>query len=121
MGQGILLIEDEEILAGNIKRYLDRRGYEVVTAGTAAEGLRLFEQGEIDLVLLDLNLPDLHGLKVLEEIRRRDPRVKVVCVTGNGSCGGPPNGEPGLSSPEHCHSESNLGGGLEAQESSGGG
>ncbi|MPR10925.1 sigma-54-dependent transcriptional regulator [Microvirga tunisiensis] len=85
MGQGILLIEDEEVLAGNIKRYLDRRGYEVVTAGTAVEGFRLFEQGDIDLVLLDLNLPDLHGLKVLEEIRRRDPRVKVVCVTGNGS------------------------------------
>ncbi|MBM6583542.1 sigma-54-dependent Fis family transcriptional regulator [Microvirga sp. BT689] len=85
MGQGILLIEDEEILASNIKRYLDRRGYEVVAAGTAHEGIRLFEKGEIDLVLLDLNLPDLHGLKVLEEIRRRDPRVKVVCVTGNGS------------------------------------
>jgi two-component system response regulator AtoC len=85
MGQGILLIEDEEVLAGNIKRYLDRRGYEVVTAGTAAEGIRLFDQGDIDLVLLDLNLPDLHGLKVLEEIRRRDPRVKVVCVTGSGS------------------------------------
>jgi two-component system response regulator AtoC len=85
MPHGILLIEDEEILASNIKRYLERRGYEIVTAGTAREGLALFDQGEIDLVLLDLNLPDLHGLKVLEEIRRRDPRVKVVCVTGSGS------------------------------------
>jgi len=85
VARGVLLIEDEEILAKNIKRYLDRRGYDTVTAATAAEGLKLFEKTEPDLVLLDLNLPDLHGLKVLEEIRRRDSRVKVVCVTGHGS------------------------------------
>jgi DNA-binding NtrC family response regulator len=85
MGLGILLIEDEEILAKNIKRYFERRGYEVLIAGTAADGIRIFNQSELDLVLLDLNLPDLHGLKVLEEIRRRDPRVKIVCVTGHGS------------------------------------
>jgi len=85
MGLGILLIEDEEILAKNIKRYFERRGYEVLIAGTAADGFRVFNQSELDLVLLDLNLPDLHGLKVLEEIRRRDPRVKIVCVTGHGS------------------------------------
>src|SRR5262249_29601165 len=60
-------------------------GYEVLIAGTAADGFRVFNQSELDLVLLDLNLPDLHGLKVLEEIRRRDPRVKIVCVTGHGS------------------------------------
>src|SRR5262245_14344305 len=85
MARGILLIEDEETLAKYIKRYLERRGYEVLIAGTATEGIRLFNQSELDLVLLDLNLPDLPGLKVLEEIQRRDPRVKVVCVTGHGS------------------------------------
>lgn len=85
MARGILLIEDEEVLAKNIKRYLERHGYETVIAGTAAEGIRLFDQSDLDLVLLDLNLPDLHGLKVLEEMRRRSPRVAVVCVTGHGS------------------------------------
>lgn len=84
MARGILLIEDEEILAKNIKRYLDRRGYEVLIAGTASDGIRLFNQSEVDLVLLDLNLPDLHGLKVLEQIRQSDQRVKIVCVTGHG-------------------------------------
>src|SRR5215475_3380417 len=83
MARGILLIEDEEILAKNIKRYLERRGYDVVIAGTAGEGIRLFEQAELDLVLLDLNLPDLHGLKVLDEIRRLYSHVKVFCVTGH--------------------------------------
>jgi two-component system response regulator AtoC len=85
MARGILLIEDEEILAKNIKRYLERHGYDLLAAGTAADGLRLFDRSELDLVLLDLNLPDLHGLKVLEEIRKRSPRVAVICVTGHGS------------------------------------
>src|SRR5262245_18278513 len=83
MSRGILLIEDEEILAKNIKRYLERRGYDILIAGTAAEGIRLFNEAVLDLVLLDLNLPDLHGLKIHDELRRRDARVKIVCVTGH--------------------------------------
>lgn len=85
MARGILLIEDEEVLAKNIKRYMERHGYDTVVAGTGADGLRCFEQSDLDLVLLDLNLPDLHGLKVLDEMKRRNPRVPVVCVTGHGS------------------------------------
>lgn len=85
MAFGILLIEDEVTLAKNIKLYLDRHGYETVLAGTASEGLRIFEQSHLDLVLLDLNLPDLHGLEVLAKMRRLNPRVPVICVTGHGS------------------------------------
>lgn len=85
MGQGILCVEDEAILAGNIKRYLDRRGYDVIVAGTAAEGLKSLQAAEIDLVLLDINLPDMSGLDVLRKIRETAPQTKVICVTGNGS------------------------------------
>src|SRR5215475_494878 len=85
MARGILLIEDEQVLAKNIKRYLERQGYETLLAETAAEGIRLFNQSEVDLVLLDLNLPDRHGLKVLDDLRQRNSRVIVVCMTGHGS------------------------------------
>jgi DNA-binding NtrC family response regulator len=85
MARGILLIEDEQVLAKNIKRYLERHGYETLLAETAAEGIRLFNQSELDLVLLDLNLPDRHGLKVLNELKQRNSKVIVVCVTGHGS------------------------------------
>jgi two-component system, NtrC family, response regulator AtoC len=85
MARGILLIEDEQVLAKNIKRYLERHGYETLLAETATEGIRLFNQSEVDLVLLDLNLPDRHGLKVLDELRQRNSRVIVVCITGHGS------------------------------------
>lgn len=85
MARGILLVEDEVVLAKNIKRYLERHGYDAIVAGTAAEGLRLFDQSDLDMVLLDLHLPDLHGLDVLQEMRRRNPRVPIVCMTGHGS------------------------------------
>ena len=85
MARGILLIEDEQVFAKNIKRYLERQGYETLLAKTAAEGIRLFNQSEVDLVLLDLNLPDRHGLKLLDELRQRNSRVIVVCMTGHGS------------------------------------
>ena len=81
----ILVIDDEEVLAKNIKRYLDRHGFDTVIAATGREGLQRFAQGDIHLVLLDINLPDVHGFDVLDEIRHRDMRVIVVCVTGSGS------------------------------------
>ena len=85
MVRRILLIDDEEVLAKNIKRYLDRHGFDTVIAATGREGLQRFAQGDIHLVLLDINLPDVHGFDVLDEIRHRDPRVIVVCLTGSGS------------------------------------
>ncbi|WP_132255069.1 sigma-54-dependent transcriptional regulator [Methylobacterium segetis] len=86
MGQSILLIEDEVDLADNVARYLTRRGFDVAAARSGATGIAIFDrQPDIDLVLLDINLPDLHGLRVLEEIRRRDRQVKIICVTGHGS------------------------------------
>ena len=62
MARRILLIDDEEVLARNIKRYLDRRGFDTVIAVTGRDGLQRFAKGGIDLVLLDINLPDVHGL-----------------------------------------------------------
>ena len=85
MARRILVIDDEEVLARNIKRYLDRFGFDTVIAVTGRDGLQCFAQGDIDLVLLDINLPDVHGFNVPDEIRHCDPRVIVVCVSGSGS------------------------------------
>ena len=66
MGRRILLIDDEEVLAKNIKRYLDKRGFDTVIATTGSDGLQGFAKLVIDLVLLDINLPDVHGLTLVE-------------------------------------------------------
>jgi DNA-binding NtrC family response regulator len=81
----VLIIEDEEMLAKNIQRYLQREGFEVRIAATGAEGLRQFEEYGPDVVLLDLGLPDLPGQEVLKGLRCRDGLAKVIILTAQGS------------------------------------
>ncbi|HQD84750.1 MAG TPA: sigma-54 dependent transcriptional regulator, partial [Quisquiliibacterium sp.] len=85
MSYGVLLIEDEELLSKNIRLYLQRYGHEVQVAASAEAGLELLEQFKPDAVVLDFNLPGIDGLEALARIRRRDPNVIVVMMTGHGS------------------------------------
>lgn len=65
----ILVIEDEEDIASFIARGLKLKGYDVAVSGTGEGGLDSFREDEPDLVLLDLMLPDMDGVKVCERIR----------------------------------------------------
>jgi two-component system response regulator AtoC len=85
MLRGILIVEDESTLAKNLKRYLERHHYNVRIAERAQEGFQLFETCRPDVVVLDLQLPDLHGLEVLTLLRKRDPQAKVIVITAYGS------------------------------------
>ena len=85
MSYGVLLIEDEELLSKNIRLYLQRYGHDVQVAASAEAGLELLEQFKPDAVVLDFNLPGIDGLEALARIRRRDPNVIVVMMTGHGS------------------------------------
>ncbi len=67
----LLLVEDDNALRAALAATLKAAGYQVVAAGTAAEGLRWFAHYRPDLVLLDLGLPDRDGLAVIREIRTR--------------------------------------------------
>ena len=80
----ILYIEDHWTIRQSVSAILGRVGYHVLEADTAQEGLALFRKhaGEIDLVLLDLRLPDQWGGKLLPVLRAIDPQVKVVVFTG---------------------------------------
>ena len=77
MAYGILIIEDETTLARNIKRYLEKQGYEVRLAETGEAGLLALADFHPDLVLLDVNLPGIDGLETLGRIRAVDAAVKV--------------------------------------------
>ncbi len=72
----ILLIEDEAALAEGLARALRLSGYVVDAFGLGADGLRAFEGGAYDLVILDLGLPDMDGLDALARIR----------ASANGAC-----------------------------------
>ena len=83
-GQGtILLVEDEEGLRALNARGLTSRGYTVLEASNGVEAIEVLEkQGHVDLVVSDVVMPEMDGPTLLKELRRRDPNVKVIFVSG---------------------------------------
>jgi two-component system, OmpR family, response regulator RegX3 len=79
----ILLIEDEEAISEPLAAALAREGFDPLVAGTAAQGLELFELRTPDLVLLDVMLPDGDGRDLLRRIRETS-RTPVVMLTARG-------------------------------------
>ncbi len=83
----ILLVEDRDSLRRLLARALADEGYEVASAATGGDAVRLLGERQFDLVLTDLKLPDRSGLEVLAASRQAQPRVPVVVLTGYGSVG----------------------------------
>ncbi len=81
----ILIVDDEPVVREVLRTVLSRAGYATSEAATAAEGLALFADPSVDLVLLDLMLPDRPGLSLLPELREKRPDVPVVVVTAYSS------------------------------------
>lgn len=81
MSTRILVVEDEPALRLTLKEALASEGYAVETAADGAEAMRALERPRLALVLLDLRLPDVEGLDLLERILERRPDMPVVMIT----------------------------------------
>ena len=77
----ILVVEDEKKVASFIKQGLDEEGYAVDWAADGREGLLLALDGVHDLIILDLNLPKMDGLQVLQELRKAKVKAPVLLLT----------------------------------------
>jgi len=82
MTETILLIDDDEAVLRAIGAYFERLGAEVTREATAKEGLESYERLRPDVVLLDLQLPDSHGIDMLERLRAAG--ASVILLTGHG-------------------------------------
>ncbi|MBE0586429.1 MAG: response regulator, partial [Hydrogenophaga sp.] len=82
---GVLVVDDEPRIREALTRVLGPMGFETATAGRGKEAFDILSQKEIDIVLLDLKLPDVNGMDVLRTIRERHPRIVVIIITGFGS------------------------------------
>ena len=81
----ILLVDSNADAAQELRDILSHEGYEVSSARDPKSARRYFEQGSADLILTDLQLPQLDGLTFLTEMRTRFPNMPVVLMTANGS------------------------------------
>jgi DNA-binding response OmpR family regulator len=80
MAATVLLVEDEYKLRELVRSYLEREGIVVLSTGSGAEALTLSESSRVDLVVLDLGLPDVAGTAVLRDLRARSD-VPVIVLT----------------------------------------
>jgi DNA-binding NtrC family response regulator len=82
LSPSILVIDDEAAVCEGIRRVLHGEGYEVTTTCSPRDGIDLLRKKSFDLLLLDIKMPELNGMKVLQESRASSPNTEVVIITG---------------------------------------
>lgn len=78
----ILIVDDEEFIRLSLQQILSEEDYNVILNESGEEALRTVTEEEIDLVLLDLNLPDMSGLDILKKIKQYQPHILIIIMTG---------------------------------------
>jgi two-component system response regulator AtoC len=80
----IMVVDDEHLIRWSLEQNLKKQGYEVCTAGTGEDALRLAREEQPELVLLDYHLPGINGLEVLQRLKELDEDILVIMVTAQG-------------------------------------
>ncbi len=78
----ILIIDDDEATRGTIALLLANAGHEVMEAGDGKAGIECYRTHAYDLVFTDMIMPEMEGLEVIAEIRRLNPRARLVAMSG---------------------------------------
>ena len=81
----VLIVDDEEDFATAIADRLSKRGFQTSAVFSGREALQAVKETEYDAVVLDLKMPGMDGLQTLQEIRKIDPEVQILVLTGHGT------------------------------------
>lgn len=81
----ILAVDDEVTILQSLSGILSDEGFEVLTASNGYEALKIIEEQSPDLVLLDIWMPGIDGIETLQEIKRTNPFLQVVIISGHGT------------------------------------
>ena len=84
MSQHILLVDDEPQICELLSIYLNKQGYSSSSVGNSKAAMEFLGSQHTDLVVLDIGLADDDGLRVLTDIKKQHPAVKVIMLTGMG-------------------------------------
>src|SRR4030042_772074 len=81
MKPSILIIDDDEVMQETLADVLRKRGYEIFSVGSGNGALSIIKKNVIDLILLDIRLPDVDGLEILKKIKDFDTEILVIMMT----------------------------------------
>ena len=82
-GIRILIVDDEEPIRIMVSSLVSMMGANPVAASNGKEALELFQQNQFDLVITDLDMPEIDGLTLASSIKENSPRTPIVMITGN--------------------------------------
>ncbi len=85
MADSILIVDDEEIIRESLSFILTKEGYRVREAANGRIALEILREDSVDLVLTDLEMPEMKGIELLEQVTRFSPETLVVIITAYGS------------------------------------
>lgn len=80
----ILIIDDETAIALMLKKLVEKAGHEAQMAVNGNEGLELFDTFKPDLLITDIIMPEKEGLELIFELRRKNPELKIIAISGGG-------------------------------------
>ena len=83
----IIIIDDEELVRATFRDLLEDMGYAVTEAVDGVQGLKALEAHPAELVITDLLMPNKEGIETILELRKKNPNVKIIAVSGGGSTG----------------------------------
>lgn len=78
----IMLVDDEERFVMTTTKIFERLQYTVLTATRGEDALEILDQGNVDVILMDVSMPGMTGIETLAEIKKRHPLVEVIMFTG---------------------------------------
>jgi DNA-binding NtrC family response regulator len=82
--QKLLLVDDDAQFAEMMLKAVTSFGYEPILAATGKEALQLYDPKTVELVITDLLMPDMEGVELIMALRRRNPKVKFIAISGGG-------------------------------------
>ena len=78
----ILVVEDDTEVREAVRRYLKGQGHHVVEAANGIEALAQLKVQTVDLVLTDIDMPEMHGIELIQRVRQETPEMPIVVMTG---------------------------------------
>ena len=84
----ILVVDDEAPVRNLLSDVLEKEGYSVFTAETGVEASTIYNANQIDLIITDLVMPEKGGIDLIMELKKQDPNIKVIAISGGGGITG---------------------------------
>lgn len=79
----ILIVDDEESILSSLKRLLRKEEYQILTAKSGEEGLKILEEQEVDLIISDLKMPFMNGVDFFAQAKEKNPDALRIMLTGH--------------------------------------